>query len=58
MAFAVPIYLEALLADDAADMECNWVMLIPRPPTAPASKPSKISTGIFSRGERFFLNFI
>jgi hypothetical protein len=44
----ISVYLAVLLDDAAADMECNWIRPIPKPPTAPASSPSMISTGTLS----------
>jgi len=43
-------YLGSLAVEDAA---FNWIMPIPRPPTAPASNPSTISMGTLSMVDIF-----
>lgn len=49
-------YLPAAAADaDAAAL--IWIIPIPNPPTAPASRPSRSSTGIVSKSDFFFTVF-
>ncbi len=48
------LYLPALLADEAADIECICTRPTPKPPTAPAINPITISKGMLSRNDFFF----
>ena len=41
----IQVYLGALTVEDALFI---WIRPIPRPPTAPASNPSRISMGMLS----------
>jgi hypothetical protein len=47
-------YFPVVDEDEDCDIWRSWNRPIPKPPTAPASKPSKISTGKLSRSDFFF----
>lgn len=48
------VYLP-LAEDEATDIECNWIIPTPKPPTAPASRPSSTSKGKLSSSDFLLL---